>query len=108
MIQPALGDAGATLGLDRFNIPHFNPDEHRIATLVALLAEGYGGRIHLSHDAACFYDFMVGDPTFADERPDYLHISTEILPVLREQGVAAAQIDELMGDKPRRLFERAS
>ena len=103
-----IGDTGAVLGLDRFNIPHFNPDEDRIRTLVALLAEGYGNQIHLSHDAACFYDFMVGDPNFADERPDYLHISTEILPVLREQGVTAAQIDELMVDNPRRFFEGAS
>ena len=33
----------------------------------ALLAEGYGDRVHLSHDAACFIDFMVGDPAFANE-----------------------------------------
>ena len=103
-----IGDTGAALGFDRFNIPHFNPDEDRIRTLVALLAEGYGDRIHLSHDAACFYDFMVGDPNFADERPDYLHISTKVLPVLREQGVTAAQIDALMVDNPRRFFEGAS
>ena len=50
----AIGDTGATLGLDRFNIPHFNPDDDRIRTLLALLEEGYGDRIHLSHDAACF------------------------------------------------------
>ena len=76
----AIGDTGAVLGFDRFNIPHFNPDEDRIRTLLALLEEGYGDRIHLSHDAACFMDFMVGDPNFADERPDYLHLSTRILP----------------------------
>ena len=76
-----------SLGFDRFNIPHFNPDADRIRTLLALLEEGYGDRIHLSHDAACFFDFMVGDPNFADERPDYLHLSTQILPVLREHGV---------------------
>ena len=76
----AIGDTGAVLGFDRFNIPHFNPDEDRIRTLLALLEEGYGDRIHLSHDAACFMDFMVGDPNFADERPDYLHLTTRILP----------------------------
>ena len=41
------------------------------------LAEGYADRIHLGHDAACFYDFMFGDPNFADEKPDYLHIWTD-------------------------------
>jgi phosphotriesterase-related protein len=103
----AIGDTGAVLGFDRFNIPHFNPDEDRIRTLLALLEEGCGDRIHLSHDAACFMDFMVGDPAFADERPDYLHISTTILPALLEQGVTQAQIDELMVDNPRRFFEHA-
>ncbi len=101
----AIADTGAILGLDRFNIPHFNPDADRIRTLLALLAEGYGDRIHLSHDAACFMDFMVGDPNFADERPDYLHISKNVLPVLLEQGVTQAQIDELMVANPRRFFE---
>ena len=101
----AIADTGAILGLDRFNIPHFNPDADRIRTLLALLAEGYGDRIHLSHDAACFMDFMVGDPNFADERPDYLHISKNVLPVLLEQGVTKAQIDELMVANPRRFFE---
>ena len=102
----AIADTGAWLGCDRFNIEHFNPDAQRIETLVKLLAEGYGDRIHLSHDAACFIDFMVGDPAFANERPDYLHISTKILPALRREGVTDAQIDELMVVNPRRFFER--
>jgi phosphotriesterase-related protein len=102
----AIGDTGATLGFDRFNIPHFNPDAERLRTLVALLEEGYGDRIHLSHDAACFMDFMVGDPSFADERPTYLHISTTILPALLERGVTQAQLDEMTVDNPRRIFDQ--
>ena len=100
----AIADTGATLGFDRFNIEHFNPDDDRIRTLLALLEEGYGDRIHLSHDAACFMDFMVGDPNFANERPDYLHLSTTILPALRERGVTEAQIDEMTIDNPRRFL----
>jgi phosphotriesterase-related protein len=100
----AIADTGAWLGFDRFNIEHFNPDARRVETLVALVAEGYADRIHLSHDAACFYDFMVGDPAFADERPDYLHISKKILPVLREAGVTEEQIDLMMVESPRRFF----
>jgi phosphotriesterase-related protein len=97
-----LGESGAWLGLDRFNIPHFNPDERRIETVLALLADGYADRIHFSHDAACFYDFMVGNPAFANERPDYLHISSVILPALRKAGVNDAVIDQIMVDNPRR------
>ena len=99
-----IGDTGASLGFDRFNIPHFNADEDRLRTLVALLGEGYGDRIHLSHDAACFMDFMVGDPAFADEQPDYLHISRVTLPQLRQAGITEKEIDELMVANPQRFF----
>lgn len=76
----------------------------RIKTLLALLAAGYGDRIHLSHDAACFCDFMVGDPAFANENPDYLLISKRVIPALLAEGVAQAQIDQLTVDNPRRFF----
>ena len=55
----AIADTGASLGCDRFSIAHFNPDPDRIETLAALVAEGYTSSVHLGHDAACFYDFMV-------------------------------------------------
>jgi phosphotriesterase-related protein len=97
-----LADSGATLGFDRFNIPHFNPDERRIETAVALLAEGYGDRIHFSHDAASFHDFMLGNSFFANEQPSFLHISNVILPALREAGVSEADLDRIMIDNPRR------
>ncbi len=100
----ALADAGAWLGCDRFSIEHFNPDARRIETLVALLEAGHGDRIHLGHDAACFYDFMAHNPAFAHERPDYLHIHTKILPALREAGVGPDQIDELLVANPQRFF----
>ena len=96
--------SGAWLGCDRFGIEHFNPLADRIRTLIALLAAGYGDRIHLSHDAACFCDFMVGDPAFANEHPDYLLISHQVLPALLREGVTQAQIDELMVENPRRFL----
>jgi phosphotriesterase-related protein len=100
----AIADTGAWLGCDRFGIEHFNPLPDRINTLVALLAEGYGNRIHLSHDAACFMDFMVGDPAFANEKPDYLLISNQVVPALMDAGVTQAQIDEMMVANPRRFL----
>ena len=102
----AIGGTGAALGFDRFNIPHFNPDADRIRTLIAVLGEGFGDRVHLSHDGACFMDFMTGDPKFAEERPDYLHIWNTILPKLREEGVTDAQIEELTVTNARRFFAR--
>ena len=103
-----IGDTGAALGFDRFNIPFFNPDADRVKTLVALVGEGYTDRIHLGHDGACFYDFMTGDPNFADENPDYLHIWTTILPALLEAGVTQEQIDAMTTENARRFFEPLS
>jgi phosphotriesterase-related protein len=100
----AVADTGASLGCDRFSIAHFNPDPNRIETLAALCAEGYAGSVHLGHDAACFYDFMIDNPFFAEERPDYLHISHRILPKLLEAGVTQDQIDQMLVENPRRFF----
>jgi phosphotriesterase-related protein len=102
----AIADTGASLGCDRFNIEHFNPDARRIETLTALVAEGYAGSVHLGHDAACFYDFMFGNPYFVDEKPDYLHISTKVLPALLDAGVTQEQIDELLSGNVQRFFSR--
>jgi phosphotriesterase-related protein len=96
--------SGAFLGCDRFGIEHFNPLDRRIETLLALVAEGYAERIHLGHDAACFYDFMVGDEKFADEKPDYLLVQNVVLPALREAGVAEEQIDAMTTESARRFF----
>jgi len=104
----AIADTGASLGCDRFGIEHFNPDANRIETLAALVAEGHTDRVQLGHDAACFYDFMVENPLFAGERPDYLHISRDIVPALLAAGVTSAQVDEMLIDNPRRFFDITS
>jgi phosphotriesterase-related protein len=100
----AIASSGAALGLDRFGIDHFNPLANRIETLTALVSEGYTDQIHLGHDAACFFDFMVGDPAFADENPDYLLISNQVLPALLENGVTQEQIDQMLVGNPARFF----
>jgi phosphotriesterase-related protein len=99
-----IADTGAWLGCDRFGIDHFNPTADRIRTLIALLQLGYADRIHLSQDAASFYDFMVGNPFFADEQSDYLLLTHKILPALLESGVTQKQIEQMTVDNPRRFF----
>jgi phosphotriesterase-related protein len=102
----AIADTGASLGCDRWGIEHFNPTSDRIRTLTALVVEGYADRIHMGHDAACFYDFMVDNPFFADENPDYLLISRQILPALEEHGVSRDAITQMMEVNPRTFFAR--
>ena len=97
-----LADSGAHLGWDRFNIEHFNPDADRIETVLCVLEDGYLDQLHFSHDGATFHDFMVGDPAFAGEHADYLHLENVILPQLRERGVADADLDRILVDNPRR------
>ena len=104
----AIADTGASIGCDRFNIEHFNPDANRIETLTALLAEGYADRVHLGHDAACFFDFMFSNPYFADEHADYLHISTKILPALLAAGATEEQIDQMLIGNVQTFFARPS
>ena len=104
----AIADSGAAIGCDRFGIEHFNPNARRTETLAAIVAAGYGDRVHLGHDAGCFFDFMTGDPMFANEKPDYLLIWNTILPALREAGVTQDQIEEMTTVNPRRFFERAT
>jgi phosphotriesterase-related protein len=99
-----IADSGASLGFDRFGIDHFNPTADRIRTLSALVEQGYTDRIHLSHDAACFYDFMVDNPFFAHEHPDYLFISNEVIPRLQEAGVTANAVAQMMEENPRSFF----
>jgi phosphotriesterase-related protein len=105
--QREIAASGAWLGHDRFGIDHFNPLADRIRTLTALVEEGYADRVHLSHDAACFFDFMTGDPFFADETADYLLITNEVIPALLEAGVTADQVDQMTVDNPRRFFSPA-
>jgi phosphotriesterase-related protein len=104
----AIAESGAALGCDRFGIDHFNPLADRIATLVALVGEGYADRIHLSHDAACFFDFMVGDPAFAGEQADYLLLTRTVLPVLLDAGVTREQIDRMLVANPRAFLAPAA
>ena len=72
----AIADTGAALGCDRFNIEHFNPDEKRIETLLALIAEGYAGQVHLGHDAVVLQRLHDRQPVLrgrAAGLPPHLH-----------------------------------
>lgn len=104
----AIYERGAWLGLDRFGIEAFNPTQDRIETLLKLLESDRADRCLLSHDAACFMDFFIGDPRFAGEEPDYLLVWNTVLPALREAGVAEEAINRMTVETPRRFLELGS
>ena len=104
-----LADTGALLGMDRFGLDVYNPTDSRVATIAALCERGYADRMVLSHDASCYIDWFAGPEGEAAKgvmAPNwhYEHISDEVLPALREQGVSEQQITAMMVDNPRRYF----
>ncbi len=105
-----LADAGCLLGMDRFGLDIYNPGEQRISTIVALAEQGYADRMVLSHDASCYIDYFPGEaqafvPQFAPNW-NFTHISTDVLPALRDRGVTDEQLRQMLVEAPRRYFER--
>jgi phosphotriesterase-related protein len=97
---------GSTIGMDRFGLEHFLPTAKRVDVLARLCAEGYAGRMVLSHDANCWTD-MLSEDDKRRTRPlwHYNHISDDILPTLRKAGVTEDQIEQMLVRNPRAIFE---
>ena len=100
-----LADAGFWLGMDRFGLSADASFETRCNTVIEMCRRGYAERMMLSHDAACFIDWV--DPRFLPFMAQwtYLHIGNDVLPYLREHGVSEDQITTMLVDNPRRYFE---
>jgi phosphotriesterase-related protein len=100
-----LAEAGFWLGMDRFGITVGTDFESRCNIVVELCRRGFANKMMLSHDAACFIDWV--DPRVMPFMPQwtYLHIGNDVLPYLREHGVSEEQISAMLIDNPRRYFE---
>jgi predicted metal-dependent phosphotriesterase family hydrolase len=85
----------------------WGPEDVRVDTVAKLCKRGYADRMVLSHDAACYLDWIPGElPPPTMRHWNYLHISKDVLPMQRERGVTDAQIHQMLVDNPRRYFER--
>ena len=101
-----LMERGSTIGMDRFGLEHLLPTEKRVEVLARLCAEGYASRMVLSHDANCWSDGMTEEAKRRTRpRWHYTHISDDILPALRKAGVSEEQIDRMLVENPRAIFE---
>ena len=82
------------------------PTAKRVEVLAKLCAEGYAGKMVLSHDANCWSD-MLSEDAKRKTRPlwHYNHISDDILPALRKAGVTEDQIEQMLVRNPRAIFE---
>ena len=100
-----LMDQGSTIGMDRFGLDLLLPFEDRVDTVARLCEQGYGDRMVLAHDAACYMDWFDMDlqPVMAPNW-HYNHISDDVLPALRERGVGDDQIQLMLVENPRRIL----
>jgi phosphotriesterase-related protein len=98
---------GSFIGMDRFGIDVLLPFEDRVNTVAALCEQGFAGQMVLSHDAACFNDWLPQEalPVMTPNW-HYLHITRDVIPALKGRGVTDDQVKQMMVDNPRRIFER--
>jgi phosphotriesterase-related protein len=97
---------GSYLGMDRFGIDSILPFEDRVNTVAELCKRGHAAKLLLSHDAACFSDWLP-ERAVSVMLPNwhYLHIHNDVLPALMARGVTEEQIQTMLVDNPRRIFE---
>ncbi len=102
-----LMERGSYIGMDRFGIELILSTEKRVATIARLCEMGYAGKMVLSHDASCYFDWY--DKTLLQQalpKWNFNLIPDVVLPALREAGVSEEHIRSLTVDNPRRIFER--
>jgi phosphotriesterase-related protein len=98
---------GSYIGMDRFGIDSILSFEDRVNTVAQMCARGHAGKMVLSHDAACFnHWFPDGNLDALLPRWNYLHIHDDVIPALVRAGVTDEQLNTMLVDNPRRIFER--
>jgi phosphotriesterase-related protein len=101
----ALAEAGFVLGMDRFGINLDTTFEARADIVVEMCRRGFAGQMVLSQDASCYIDWI--DPSIMPFLPQwhYTHLHEDVIPYLLEQGVTQEQVDTMLVEVPRRVFE---
>ena len=99
--------AGSYIGMDRFGIDTRLPFEDRVNTVARMCERGHADKMVLSHDAACFNDWLP-EAALPVVIPNwhFLHISDDVIPALKERGVTDEQVHAMLVDNPRKIFER--
>ena len=98
---------GSYIGMDRFGADVFLPFEDRVNTVAAMCERDHADKMVLSHDAACFIDWLPEEmvPVVLPNW-HYLHIHNDVIPALKDRGVTDEQLTTMLVDNPRRIFEK--
>jgi phosphotriesterase-related protein len=98
---------GSFIGLDRFGLDMMLPMEKRVSVTAELCRRGYVDQLVLSHDACCHIDWFPKEAIKnLAPRWNFRHISDDVIPALRKEGVTEQQIEKMSVANPRRVFER--
>jgi phosphotriesterase-related protein len=97
---------GSYIGMDRFGIDTILSFEDRVSTVARMCERGHAGKMVLSHDAACFSDWLPEAVYTMLPNWHYLHIHNDVIPALKQRGVTDDQISTMLVDNPRKIFER--
>lgn len=90
---------GVNIGIDQFAKEKYLPDAKRVELMVGLVDSGHGQQILIGGDLARrSYWKVFGDPY------GFSFIPLRVKPVLREAGLSAAQVDDILLHNPRRFL----
>jgi phosphotriesterase-related protein len=92
--------------MDRFGIDVLLSFEDRVETVARLCERGHAGKMVLSQDAACFNDWLPANVDQILPRWNFFHIHNDVIPALKGRGVTDEQINTMLVDNPRKIFER--
>jgi phosphotriesterase-related protein len=95
-------ERGAYAGFDRIGWTEFQRDEVRLVAIAGLIGAGYTNKIVLSQDIIAFMPSTSGIP-LPETKPTYL--DDEFIPRLQKGGIAPANIEQILFDNPRHIFE---
>ena len=102
-------ERGPFIGLDRYGLALFLPDDKRNATTMALLERGYADRMFLAADSCATIDWFPQETQeqmiaggLVSENWSMSLIFEDVIPVLREQGMTDDQLETMIVQNPRR------
>jgi phosphotriesterase-related protein len=98
---------GSYIGMDRFGLDQFLPQEKRVATIARLCEMGHADKMVLSHDASCYFDWAP-EQLIPSVVPNwhFNYIPDTVIPDLKVAGVTDDQVLAMTVENPRRIFER--
>ena len=105
-------DAGVFIGMDRYGLDIFLPEDKRNATVTELLKRGHADRMFLSQDAVVGFDWFppeVEEQLIAQGAANnwtMTKIFEDVIPVLRESGMTDEQLDTMLVENPKRWLGR--